>query len=119
MKKNVFICHRPYHILRSCDLIDEMNDAFSENILVAFNVIAEESHKNQKFETNKIFYTTFNEVVEVERERPPSTRSIINYIEYAIKKKKQYKNIVKKHLDTDNVFFFCDDELEIEIIVSI
>jgi len=119
MSKNVFICHRPYHILRSCDIVSQNNGTETQNILVAFDVVLENNRNYQRFDTNKLFYPCFNEVVEVKREKEPSTRSFFKYIRYGKEKRNYYLDLVNSYFDADNIYFYCDDELEIEIMVSL
>ena len=118
MKKNVFICHRPYHILRSCDIIKNEKDPEEINILINFDVKLAGHELYQDFTSNNIFYSTFNEVVNMTRLKPPTLKSIFSFINYVKDRNNNYLPIVKKHSDLNNLYFFCDNETEIEIIVS-
>lgn len=118
MKKNVFICHRPYHILRCCDMISrEKNDAV--NVLIVFDVKKAGINEFQRFETNKIFYSSFDEVIEIERIKISSLRNIFGFLRCCKDRMKRFMPIVNKHSDLDSLFFFCDNELEIQLLVGL
>lgn len=119
MSKNIFICHRPYHILRSCDIIKKMGEGKTENVLFSFDVVLEHHPDYQRFITNKIFYPFFNKVIEIGREMDPSPRSVWQYVKYCKRKKKEYVGIANNDFDSDAIYFFCDDELDIEIMLSL
>lgn len=116
--KNIFICHRPYHILRCCDMINREYKERCENILITFEVKQAKSTNFQKFETHQIFYSYFDDVVELPRGIEPSVRSIRNYHKYCKTRKAEYKELVEKNKDAEALYFFADNELEIEILVG-
>lgn len=118
MKKNIFICHRPYHILRCCDIISKgIPDEI--NVLIVFDVKVAGKNEFQRFETNKIFYSSFDEVIELDRVKEPSLRDVFGFIRCCINRKNKYIPIVKKHSDLDSLYFFCDNELEIQLLVGL
>jgi len=118
MKKNVYICHRPYHILRCCDMISKRNHD-EINVLIVFDVKVIGKNEYQRFETNKIFYTSFDEVVEMERVKGPSLHDILDFIRCCRERQKRYIPIVKRHSDLNSLYFFCDNELEIQLLVGL
>lgn len=118
MKKNIFICHRPYHILRSCDIISwhKLND--DQNILIVFDVKVAQKKEYQRFNTNKIFYSSFSNVIEMERVNEPSLHNLIAFIKCCLERMRRFKSIAKSYDDIDGLYFFCDNELEIQLLIS-
>ena len=118
MKKNIFICHRPYHILRCCDMISRYH--FDEyNVLITFDVKKAGVAKFQRFDSNKIFYSDFNEVVEMERIKVPSLKYFYTLVKCCKERRKRFAHVVEKYSDADSIFFFCDNELEIQLLVGL
>lgn len=119
MKKNIFICHRPYQILRSCDMIARSYESGYHNILYSFDVKLSKKNQFQRFEVYDIFYSYFDEVTELQRVITPSVRALPEFYRVCKNKRKEYLPLVEKHLDADNVFFFADCELEVELLVGL
>lgn len=117
MEKKIYICHRPYHILRCCDLVAREPEAY--NILIVFDVKVAGKNEYQRFDTNKIFYSSFDEVVEIERVKEPSLLNTFDFIRYCRERKTRYTTIVDKFSAIDHLYFFCDNELEIQILVGL
>lgn len=119
MKKNVFLCHRPYHILRSCSLIQHFKESDSINILVLFDVpMSDDCVANQRFETNSIYYDFFKEVLYIERKQAPSYKYVGKLFEYCRERRSYFCQRIQKHLDADSLYFFCDDELEMQLMIG-
>ncbi len=118
MQKRVFICHRPYHILRSCCIINDNKDE-ATNVLITFDVKKLGENSFQRFKTNELFYSSFNQVVELPRTIVPNRRSILEYLKYCGDKQRQYKDLVGGLSDISEVYFFSDDEIEIQLLVDL
>lgn len=118
MKKKVFICHRPYHILRSCDIVRRDNDKDVINVLIDFDVKIAGKEEYQRFDSNKIFYSLFDEVINIGRNQPPSITKIHSFRNYCKVKRKEYLPIVKMHSDADVLYFYCDNEVEIQLLLG-
>ncbi len=119
MNKNIFICHRPYHILRCCDIINNDNSQNVENILFVFDVKLADKNIFQRFETHTIFYPFFDKVEELPREIPPRLRHFKDFIRFCKKTRKEYIPFVDKYNGPDKIYFFADNELEIQIMVGL
>ena len=117
--KSIFICHRPYHILRSCDIIKKNCNKDCENILFTYDVKLEKKQEYQRFETHRVFYSYFDEVVELTRQAIPSIKDLLNYFVFCKSLRKQYRKYVTKYHDVDVIYFYADDELEIELLVGL
>lgn len=119
MKKNIFICHRPYHILRSCDIINRNYQTGYYNVLITFDVKMAGGLSYQRIKTNEIFYPVFNEVVEYGRGDIPSIKSPTSFFRYCKHKNKEFHDTVIKHSDADTLFFFSDVEVDVELLVGL
>lgn len=118
MNKNIHICHRPYQILRSCDLIHRNKKNDDYNILISYDVKLMNENKYQRFETNEIFYDMFDEVIFLQRSIVPSTRDFINYINYFKTLQEYYKPYIDKLKDVENLYFYSDLEQDIVYFVD-
>ena len=119
MVKNVFVCHRPYHILRSCDIITKLEFNSSYNVLITYDVVQENGVKFQDFKSNNLFYSFFDEVIKVSRVNLPNHRNTLKTIKTYKSLRLEYGDLVSKHYDADSLYFYSDAETEIEIMVGL
>lgn len=119
MKKNIFICHRPYHILRSCDFIYRNTDTNTLNVLISFDVKLSGQDVYQRFSKNDIFNSLFDEVIHISRAKVPPVRSFLSFYKFCKNKRREYFSYIRKHLNPDELYFFCDDEVEIQLLIGL
>lgn len=119
MQKNIFICHRPYHILRCCDIINRKYQSDCYNVLITFDVKIAGRQSYQRIKTNEIFFPAFNEVIEYGIGQIPSIKRPIYFNRYCKQRKKEFQTCVSKHSDTDSLFFFSDVEVDVELLVGL
>ena len=118
MNKSVYICHRPYQILRCCDLISKKSEK-GYNILITFDIKVLGKNVFRTIETNEIFYDQFDEVICLPREVIPSLRNLYSFIRHIFNLKKQYNAVISRLTDVTELFFFSDLEKDIEILVEL
>lgn len=117
--KNIFICHRPYHILRSADLIYKEHKS-DQNILIVFDVI---SYRTSNYTFPDILDKLspyFNEVVKISRKgEVRRVYYLYKFYQYYHKTVEEFSGIVRRFEDFDSLFFFSDQERPVEILVSL
>lgn len=117
---NVFVCHRPYHVLRSADLVyNRYNNTNDTNILFKFNVIDVKSKEYRFFQSYPGIEELFDEVILVDRSDDKSIWAPWRYIKYQKSKIEQFRQITQKYSSYDNLFFFSDLEKPIELLVGV
>ena len=116
--KNIFICHRPYHMLRSANMIYE-NYLSDENILISYNLIQIESQKYLDYISFPSIENYFSQTIVVDRNDDVRIWSLFRFLKFYRKKIKDYTPIVDSCMDFDNLFFFSDMERPIEILVGL
>ena len=117
--KNLFICHRPYHILRSADIIHKLY--FNEdglNVLINYNVINVNTNNYQSQQSISVLDKYFTKRINIARNDDISIWNIFKFRQYYKKKVDSYKAIVNQYSDFDNIYFFSDLEKPIEILVG-
>lgn len=118
--KNIFICHRPYHILRSADIVvKKYSGAHNQNILITYNLI---NINTNNFEKGQMFPTLesyFCRVLRMSRSDDVSIWNLRDFNQYYHRKVKEYKAIADEYRDFDHIFFFSDLEKPIEILVGL
>ena len=115
---NVYICHRPYHILRSCDFVVKQKNQ-NRNILISFNVktVGKGFQNHFRFPQLESFY---DEVYYLNRDYEMNigkwySRSFYKYVRT---RQKESALLINKIGPIDNVYFFSDTEYPIEILVG-
>lgn len=116
--RNIFVCHRPYHILRSCDIISRDFKEGRENILFTYDVKIEKKASFQRFDTNDIYASFFDEIINLPRYDLPPVRSFLQLYRFCKDRRKEYLPYVEKYNEVDNIYFFADNELEVELLVG-
>ena len=116
--KNIFICHRPYHILRSANLIYQ-NYINDENILISFNLIQIESGKYLEHMSFPSVDNYFSKTIFINRNDDVRIWNLFKFLKYYKNKIKDYLPIVDAHKNFTNLFFFSDMERPIEILVGL
>ena len=119
MKKNIFICHRPYHILRSCDFIHRERNPEAFNVLITFDVKLAGKDIYQRFSNNNIFYSSFDEVINISSMAVPSIKNIRLFYSYCKNRRKEYRTYIQNHFNADSLYFFSDDEIDIQLLVGL
>lgn len=116
--RNLFICHRPYHILRCCDIISRDFKEGCDNILFTYDVKLEKKASFQRFDTNDIYSSYFDEIINMPRYDLPSVRDFFQLYRFCKDRRKEYLPYVEKYNEVDNIYFFADNELEVELLVG-
>ena len=116
--KNLFICHRPYHMLRSANMIYE-NYINEENILISYNLIQIESQKYLDYISFPSIENYFSKKIVLDRNDDIRIWSLFKFLKFYKKKIIDYTPLVDCHMDFDNLFFFSDMERPIEILVGL
>ena len=115
---NIFICHRPYHILRSADIIYKYyQDDDCENVLISYNLI---NINIQHFKQGKRYPALekrFSRVIMKERD-DVSIWKLRAFNHYYYTKIKENHSMVEEFSQFDNLYFFSDLEKPIEILVG-
>lgn len=117
--KNIFICHRPYHILRSANIVfTHYNQPDIQNILVTYNLININTKQFQEGQTYPVLERYFTKVMRESRSDDVSIWKFKKFRRYYNDKKKAYKPLVEELSGYDNLYFFSDLEKPIEILVG-
>lgn len=117
--KNLFICHRPYHILRSADIINKLYlDEGVQNFLISYNVINVNTNNYHSQQSISVLDRYFTKRIDLARNDDISIWNIFKFRQYYKKKIDSYKTIVDQYSDFDNIYFFSDMEKPIEILVG-
>lgn len=117
--KNLFICHRPYHILRSADIINKLySNEGIQNILICYNVININTNNYNSQQSISVLDKCFTKRINLTRNDDISIWNILKFRQYYKKKVDSYKEIVSQYSDFDNIYFFSDMEKPIEILVG-
>lgn len=118
--KNIFICHRPYHVLRSADIIfNNYMGCEYNNILMLYN-------HNSNTTSNKYFDTYiipgievyYNKIIKLQKDDEIWIGNIFRFVLYYKKKVKEYRKLVKDCGAVNNIYFYSDLEKPIGILVS-
>lgn len=116
---NLYICHRPYHVLRSVDLIHKKYIGHN-NVLIVFDVISYNTKEYKIPEGIEILFPYFSRVIIISRENEVRrVYDIINFYKYYHNIVNKNKNLLQEFKDYDNLFFFSDEERPVEILVSL
>lgn len=120
MKKiNLFICHRPYHILRSADIVHRYYQSPDySNILFKFSVIDIVNNNYKEIKSLHIIEKMFNEIVSIDRSDDVSIWHIFQYLSYQKNKEEEFSKYVSLYHNFDNIYFFSDLEKPVEILVG-
>lgn len=115
---NVFICHRPYHILRSCDMICSQLKG-SNNILISFNMkkLGRKDYQNH-FRSSEL-EKYFDRVILLERKdcfEKFYTKKFRNYHQNLVD---EYTHLIDSIENVDSVYFFSDTEYLIEVLCKL
>ncbi len=118
--KNLFICHRPYHILRSADIVTKKyTDASNQNILITYNLININTNKFEEGQIFPVLESYFCQVIRMSRSDDVSIWKFKEFNNYYHKKVEEYKTLTSGCSDFDHVYFFSDLEKPIEILVGL
>ena len=124
----LFICHRPYHVLRSAQIISLLreNKIACKNVMIGFNVY---SYAGGNIGTNKVIYNDydhifnytnyFDEVVQFDRKDEVSISDYKNFKKYYTTSILVFDKTLARFGAIDYVFFFSDKEKPVEMLVSI
>lgn len=117
--KNIFICHRPYHILRSGSIIyKSFSGNNNHNILITYNLINHNTNQFQTAESSPVLEKAFTEIIRISRSDDVSIWNYNAFKEYYKNKVEECRSLVEKLCDFDNLYFFSDLEKPIEILVG-
>ena len=123
MKVN-FVVHRPYHLIRSIDLLIKLKKEYGDNIestVTVFDLVydlKEQYSKTREFHSDFDLKGIFDHVIILSRKDEVSIFSILKFIRYYKKTVDRYSEIVKPY-PADYVFIFSDKEKPVEIIASL
>jgi len=118
--KNLFICHRPYHILRSADVIfKNYLQGDNQNVLIDFNVINVNTNNYQDNQPTSVLDKYFSKAIHLSRSDEVSIWDLKRFRHYYNEKISYYKSYVEELSDFDNLFFFSDLEKPVEILVGL
>ncbi len=115
---NIFICHRPYHVLRSCDLMVKIHSD-DNNVLILFNLknLGENSYKPHyrmhDLEKN------FNQVILINRKDTSEKFYTNTFREYYKNLCSYYGSIIAQFQNINYIYFFSDYERPVEILVNL
>jgi len=126
--KLLFICHRPYHVLRSAQIIKVLRDhSLNFNtLLFNFNVYTynEDINEQQDIKYSEYGYlfeyrNYFDEVLDFDRADEVRIWNLFKFRKYYKKKVVEYTKILGREEDIQYTFFFSDKEKPIEILVCL
>ena len=117
-KTNVFICHRPYHVLRSCDMVKSFSEN-CENILIHFNMKKMSRKDYQEHFRLPMMEKYFDRIILIEREDFFGKVYSLAFRRFYKKIVVQYSILVGSLKNVDNVYFFSDFERPVEILVGL
>lgn len=116
-KTNVYICHRPYHVLRSCDMVEKLSDG-SQNILIHFNMKKLGKNEYQDHFRFPTMEKYFDKVILMNRADCFEKSYSLKFRTFYKRKSAQYKLLIESFGKVDSVYFFSDYERPVEILVS-
>lgn len=117
-KTNVFVCHRPFHVLRSCDMVRSLfkNQC---NILVNFNVKKLSRREYQEHCKFGALEKYFDKVILVNRNDFFGKWYSWGFRKYYKNSLSEFSTIVNSIPNVESVFIFSDCELPIEILCNV
>lgn len=122
--KFTFVVHRPYHLVRSIDLVMKLREEYGSDMsatIIIFDLVYDLSQKYAKtreYHSDFKLEEVFDHVVTLTRKNEESIFKIFKFIGYYKQKVKDYSQIVASH-PADRVFIFSDKEKPVEILSSI
>ncbi|MCL5267423.1 MAG: alpha-2,8-polysialyltransferase family protein [Bacteroidetes bacterium] len=124
----LFICHRPYHVLRSAQFVDQIKSRFKgvRTTLVTFDVydfsggkLGSSTQKYNSFGHLFNYPVLFDQVIELERANEKRIWDLDHFLRYYRLEVKRFNALLDEIAPADNVFFFSDKEKPVEILVSL
>jgi len=125
--KNIFICHRPYHVIVAASIISIIKQLSNETVNVGylFDVVkfifSREKRKFQYYSCANIFKCDkiFDRILCIPRDNEVRIWNIVKFFIYYHTTVKKFTKLIKAEKKISNVFIFSDKEKPIEILASI
>lgn len=114
---NIFVCHRPYHVLRSVDFLSRFLQK-GENVLFLYNIYDLSDNTYKDMNVGFEYEVFFSKVVILDRSDDVPLRKPFLFLKYYKKKIREYKALAQDFGDFDNLYFFSDYEKPVEILVG-
>lgn len=124
----LFICHRPYHVVRSSQILQLIEQKY-ENVrayIITCNVynyagggVGSDSQIFNSYAHLFNYGALYQKHIEFDRSGEPRIWNIFAYVEYHRKTIEKIRKLLLNLDPIDNVFFFSDKEKPIEMMVSL
>lgn len=126
--KILFVCHRPYHVIRSSQLLELVEHKYKnvQASIITYNVynyaggpVGSKSQIFKSFDHLFNYKAQYHKHIEFDRTGEPRIWNILDYLQYHNKTIKKIKTILLDIGPIDNIFFFSDKEKPVEMTVSL